>query len=1440
MDKRIFSENDANFIKALSYLIGIFNKYDLENKFMKAVWAHLFLLILICLDSYIQKLENLINEEIENTKFLMTKLIAKNLRTNKLEKIMKTFNIDERPIAISRPSAPSYTLSRKNSRVSENFMNNFKNNSEVYRNIVEECTASLYDNNIIGEDVKRCYVLKKFMRVFIKIDVRNRISKSENSNEFSEIKNIASIIPRNLYISFFSFVSKFFEEFIIFLLILSALFKLDVLSIFYIILVAVFQIIGKNYKKIYLISLIISYLIIIQTIIFLSNLSSSSDPNSGDDTVKNILIIIKRYLGIPWLDQSKESIPMEFFLSLGVNNYQVLILWIEFLIIIVSFIYFDNFCFTIYLENENPYGFINFYYYSKHHILKNSINLYTEDKYNNLKQDLGKNFFIELPEFNFFLSKINKDYDKQMIQSFDMHEEEKNINKESLNFKKLNNPSLEKLEKLKEKGPKNKSGVSYLNILARKNNSKFFESTSIKKNSELSKLSSNNNKKGKCYKLCVKMRKFMYLNMHNFTLILTLFLSLLNTGAISAIYIGFVIYNLNTSYSIKRKKNFTFPRFIKYKFRFILILDILLQLIYQIPLDVFKQNEVVNILNKIGIYKIKNDKYEINATQLYEDKLALVLIKALTYLLLSIQVIIYSSNDFKDFYLKYILKNSNISFKKAILNSFLYNNRLIEKMKKVIKSRESIDELLEKLENQINEWSNINIIKKNSQLRVNKPLALQKRHSADKNGIENSNSRADEYKAGNNLERDKAIDNDTNQNDNNQGHNDNRITSTSIDKQTEKFNFIRMNSTNINNSVNFHDVRRFEDEDHTNLKDRLEAKYDDFFQSQNRTKLYFKKCLHELFLIELINIFNRNTANFIFMKKEDTYKFERSIFRGDTYYKSSLEEKIDEEIDKMNFSDISQQEIDIIFKNIDKARKIICKKIASRDKNKKKKLANKNKLKKRKSNNIISCENKLNKDVIQEITDSEGDSDNYEEEEHEIFKDDQNIEGVSLNKYNRILNNKIFEKYYSQKNIWSYIFYHLFEYLLDNFQFICFFMMLLNNLLNANIISLFWPLLVFTFGIISNPRPGNIFWKISMIFCSAVIMVKFILQMQINEYYSKGLREYFLLDQFRIGLKIFPDIKTAEFINYIIWDCLLLLCLLIQQYILITNGLWKKVEYEIETIKEAHERDFKIQKIKTEKGFDELADQLFNYHINKLKTDEAKKSAKPDKTKSQEKTNKTTKSAASNGKEEKSSKEKKDNNKIRKKTINHSKTLKPDIFPDTEMKPQKEKNINSLNSAFVPLIKSDNILTKRKLGMKKSNSIFLDHLTFGDKNTPIQELENNLGSLKKNSYLNEKTPNLASSNLEKNRKSSFIEKSNILNERLKQTNKTKENQEKNFNKRPQSNSLNSFFTNVFPNIRVRLKFFFINFKIIYIIILKKYFRIKNPEKTSMLSIVHFL
>jgi hypothetical protein len=66
--------------------------------------------------------------------------------------------------------------------------------------------------------------------------------------------------------------------------------------------------------------------------------------------------------------------------------------------------------------------------------------------------------------------------------------------------------------------------------------------------------------------------------------------------------------------------------------------------------------------------------------------------------------------------------------------------------------------------------------------------------------------------------------------------------------------------------------------------------------------------------------------------------------------------------------------------------------------------------------------------------------------------------------------------------------------------------------------------------------------------------------------------EYKYSDKWNIGIKIFPTAFSSKFFNYVIWDCLIILFVLFEQYILVRYGLWFHTEKEIEDIVEAYDR----------------------------------------------------------------------------------------------------------------------------------------------------------------------------------------------------------------------------------------------------------------------------
>ena len=148
-------------------------------------------------------------------------------------------------------------------------------------------------------------------------------------------------------------------------------------------------------------------------------------------------------------------------------------------------------------------------------------------------------------------------------------------------------------------------------------------------------------------------------------------------------------------------EKYTYFKAIKTVLRTVILIDIFLQGIYQTPfLNPETNSFLYNIFNAIGFIKVIEieEKGEIKIDQSIQ-----VFSKAIIYLLISLQILIYESNHFKRYYLVYLLSHKNESKKSSIINSFTFNNRRVELYEKSLALRQQSGEAMEDLKNIINE-----------------------------------------------------------------------------------------------------------------------------------------------------------------------------------------------------------------------------------------------------------------------------------------------------------------------------------------------------------------------------------------------------------------------------------------------------------------------------------------------------------------------------------------------------------------------------------------------------------------------------------------------------------------------------------------------------------------------------------------------------------------
>ncbi|XP_061602172.1 piezo-type mechanosensitive ion channel component 1 isoform X1 [Cololabis saira] len=121
-----------------------------------------------------------------------------------------------------------------------------------------------------------------------------------------------------------------------------------------------------------------------------------------------------------------------------------------------------------------------------------------------------------------------------------------------------------------------------------------------------------------------------------------------------------------------------------------------------------------------------------------------------------------------------------------------------------------------------------------------------------------------------------------------------------------------------------------------------------------------------------------------------------------------------------------------------------------------------------------------------------------------------------------------------------------------NSELVCYFIIVLNNVVSASVISLLLPIQVFLWAMLAVPRPSKWFWMTAIVYTEVMVVVKYIFQFGFfpwNGVYEMMLNE----DKPFFPPRIFGVEKTD---NYIKYDLLQLLVLFFHRSLLMQYGLW--------------------------------------------------------------------------------------------------------------------------------------------------------------------------------------------------------------------------------------------------------------------------------------------
>ena len=667
----------------------------------------------------------------------------------------------------------------------------------------------------------------------------------------------------------------------------------------------------------------------------------------------------------------------------------------------------------------------------------------------------------------------------------------------------------------------------------------------------------------------MKLKSYFYLSFHYILLLLILLISLINQGLIVLGYMSFSIYYLYKSHCFLKGRRWTLLSGIHTFMKPYLFIDILFLFIFQIPLGVYNKNNLVlsDYFKIFGYVQI----VDYSSREEFFDRGAFfyVLLKVLSYFLILVQENIYVSYDFKKFILQYHYEYLQKAFIKGKLYSFLFNNYRVQLMNDRLKQRKEINESLNNILCTITNWNKHlrgfnegnNIVadlyeaipsinqekKKEVGITVGKivrkhwliSLALQIFESSFTVDDDHYNVSGDILKILKgytvlNSELDDLID------------------------AFEKKNYQKYGDIKNIKSILEEKRKKKEEEE----KEKKEKKNGKETKSSKRNSVFNSK--------ELIKK-RRQRHSSIASIDISVAKFDNEI---------EDEENISENVNSNKNIDISHstttkfpQEKMLRISYIPKTKNYY-----------------NNQLELRSSAFCIGEE-------ISHFKESEGKGDLIEEESSalnncKLIKNEQNeSKFIKLDQpyddmffahsdYRELkeeIRQDFFLHYCSKKKIILIIIKSIYNFFGENFEYTVYFFMILNHLIYGAASSLIFAFLVFILGIVQYPRPNKLFWKITLIYCTIIVFLKFVLQLNIWNNFENFQQiidiknnptSFFAI----IGIYKLNNYEFLDFFYYVIFDFLVLTSLIVNQFILIRKGLWYMTEINYETIEESNDR----------------------------------------------------------------------------------------------------------------------------------------------------------------------------------------------------------------------------------------------------------------------------
>ncbi|KAM3828984.1 piezo-type mechanosensitive ion channel component 1 isoform 1-T1 [Vipera latastei] len=148
------------------------------------------------------------------------------------------------------------------------------------------------------------------------------------------------------------------------------------------------------------------------------------------------------------------------------------------------------------------------------------------------------------------------------------------------------------------------------------------------------------------------------------------------------------------------------------------------------------------------------------------------------------------------------------------------------------------------------------------------------------------------------------------------------------------------------------------------------------------------------------------------------------------------------------------------------------------------------------------------------------------------------------------------EQFYRSQNRFVKLLVACYHFVAGHSDLLCYFIIILNNMVTASVISIVLPILIFLWAMLSIPRPSKSFWMTAIVYTEVMVVLKYLFQFGFfpwNSYTSVVRYE---------GKPFFaPRILGIEKTdNYIKYDLIQLLVLFFHRSLLLSYGLWDHEE----------------------------------------------------------------------------------------------------------------------------------------------------------------------------------------------------------------------------------------------------------------------------------------